>query len=423
MNNVEALLKDIPIPRLFAVKQSFNEDKLEDIPAEVRKELNREEITTLIVPGMRIAIAAGSRGVANTALVIKEIVKFLKEHGADPFVFPAMGSHGGAIAEGQLEILHGYGIREDYVGCPVLATMETVEIGKLDDGLPIHINRLAAEADGIVIVNRIKAHTAFHGKYESGVMKMITIGLGAQKGAEICHKEGILHLGPNVEKFAFATLEHTKIMFGVGLVENAYDETAIIRVMTKEQIPVEEPALLDIAKENMSRILIDEVDVLIIDYIGKDISGEGMDPNVSGRWIVPGIIGGINAKRIGILDITDATLGNVVGLGMSDVCSKRVVEKMSRETTYPNSLTSTVTDLCRIPMYFDNHKQTIQAAIKMTPGVYPENITMIRISHTLDLDTIWVSENLREVVEKHERMEIMGNATSLVFDENNDLFE
>ena len=423
MGSVSNMLKDIPIPRMVAVRQNFDTEKLEDVAAAVRAELDRDEVKAKIHPGMTIAITAGSRGIDNLALVIKEVVAFLKEQGAEPFVIPAMGSHGGSMAEGQKAVIAEYGVTEDYVGCPVKATMEVKEIGRLDDGRPILINRLAAEADGIISLNRIKAHTAFRGRYESGVMKMLTIGLGCQAGAEVCHRQGILNLGPNVEKFAFGILKNANVILGVGLIENAYDKTVRVRVMTKEQIPEEEPVLLDYAKSKMAKIMIDHVDAMIVDYIGKNISGEGMDPNVGGRWIVPTIKGGIDATRIGILDLTDETLGNFVGLGMADTCSKRVVDKLSTDNTYPNSLTSTVTELCKIPMYFANHKETIQATIKMVPAKQPEEVTMIRIGSTLAMDVIWVSENLIDEVKKIPGMEIIGEPEELVFDENGDLFK
>ena len=421
MGAIHDMLKDIPIPRMVEVRQLFDHDHLEDVPGEVRRELSRKEVTDKIQPGMRIAITAGSRGIDHLALIIREVVSFLKEQGASPFVIPAMGSHGGSTAEGQLAIVHEYGVTEEYVGCPVVATMDVTQIGELDDGRPIFINRLAAEADGIISLNRIKAHTAFRGNYESGVMKMLTIGLGCQHGAEVCHRQGILNLGPNVEKFAFGILKNANVLLGVGIIENAYDQTAMVRVMTKEEIPKMEPELLKIAKSRMACLKLPQVDVLIVDRIGKDISGEGMDPNIAGRWIVPTIQGGIQASRIGILDITDKTLGNVVGLGMADTCSKRVVERMSRENTYPNSLTSTVTCLCKIPMYFDTQKETIQATIKMTPGKAPEEITMIRIRETLAMDTIWVSENLLPTIRGMRDMEILGLPEELAFDENGDL--
>lgn len=422
MGAIHELLRDVPIPRMAAVRQVFDSDHIEDIPGEMRRELSREAVRAEIRPGMRIAITAGSRGIDHLAVIIRELVSFLKEQGALPFVIPAMGSHGGATAEGQLAIVHEYGVTEEFVGCPVLATMEVVKIGELDDGRPIFINRLAAEADGIISLNRIKAHTAFRGSYESGVMKMLTIGLGCQQGAEVCHRQGILHLGENVEKFAFGILKNANVLLGVGIIENAYDQTAVIRVMTGEEIPTVEPELLKLAKARMACLKLPQVDVLIVDRIGKDISGEGMDPNIAGRFIVPTIQGGIQATRIGILDITEKTLGNVVGLGMADTCSKRVVERMSREATYPNSLTSTVTSLCKIPMYFDTQKETIQATIKMTPGKAPEEITMIRIRDTLSMDTIWVSENLIPAVENMPDMQLLTEPEALQFDADGNLF-
>ena len=422
MGAIHELLRDVPIPRMAAVRQVFDSDHIEDIPGEMRRELSREAVRAKIRPGMRIAITAGSRGIDHLAVIIRELVSFLKEQGALPFVIPAMGSHGGATAEGQLAIVHEYGVTEEFVGCPVLATMEVVKIGELDGGRPIFINRLAAEADGIISLNRIKAHTAFRGSYESGVMKMLTIGLGCQQGAEVCHRQGILHLGENVEKFAFGILKNANVLLGVGIIENAYDQTAVIRVMTGEEIPAVEPELLKLAKARMACLKLPQVDVLIVDRIGKDISGEGMDPNIAGRFIVPTIQGGIQATRIGILDITEKTLGNVVGLGMADTCSKRVVERMSREATYPNSLTSTVTSLCKIPMYFDTQKETIQATIKMTPGKAPEEITMIRIRDTLSMDTIWVSENLIPAVENMPDMRLLTEPEALQFDADGNLF-
>ena len=217
-------------------------------------------------------------------------------------------------------------------------------------------------------------------------------------------------------------MRNANVILGIGLIENAYDETAMVRVMTKEQIPEEEPRLLQIAKKKMAKIKFDQIDALIIDYIGKDISGEGMDPNIAGRWIVPNIRGGIDATMIGILDITNKTLGNFVGLGMADTCSKRVIEKIDTDSTYPNSLTSTVTNLCKIPMYFDGHNNTIKATIKMVPAKPPEEVTMIRIQSTLALDTIWISENMIKEAKKYQDIEILGEPEELVFDNEGNLF-
>ncbi|NLN72513.1 MAG: DUF2088 domain-containing protein [Thermoplasmatales archaeon] len=418
MSHIREMLHDIPIPSFLKVKQDINRETVPDCTAKVLSELNRSEITQLIRPGMSIAITSGSRGVDNIACITKTLVEFLQGMGAFPFIIPAMGSHGGSTAEGQRAILTEYGITEEAMGCPVRATMETVKIGTIDESdEPIFIDRYAAEADGIVVVNRVKPHTAFRGTYESGLMKMITIGLGKQKGAEVCHREGILRLGPNMEKFAFAILERANILFGIGTMENSLDQTYDVFALTKSEIPTLEPMYLDKARALMGSIMIPSVDILIVDEIGKDISGEGMDPNISGRWIVPTIKGGINSKIVAVLDLTKETLGNGVGIGMADVCTKKAARKVDVENTYPNSLTSTVTSLCKIPMYFDTDRLTIQAAIQMTWGKKPEEVTIVRIKNTMELGEIYVSENLKEQVSATEGMHIVTEPFSLTFDE------
>ncbi len=423
MGSVNDMLREIPIPKLVKVRQTFDKACLSDVASTVQNELRRDAISRLVKPGMSIAITAGSRGVNNIDVIIREIASFLKEKGAYPFIIPAMGSHGGSTAQGQTAILREYHITGESMGCPVRATMETVKIGEMDDsGEPILIDRYAAEADGIVVVNRIKAHTAFRSTYESGLMKMMTIGLGKQAGAEVCHRAGIMDLGKNVERFAFGILKNARILFGMGSVENAFDKTAIVKALTKEEIPIEEPNLLAQAKSMMSRIKFDKVDVLVVDEIGKNISGEGMDPNIAGRWIVPNIKGGIETKMVAVLDLTDETLGNSVGLGMADVCSKRAMRKVDTDNTYPNSLTSTVSSLCKIPMYFDNHSYTIKAAVKMVWGTPPPAVTMIRIKNTLELEYIYISDNLVELARQDPTLEIVSEPQELVFNENGDLF-
>ncbi len=422
LNCVNALLENIPLARMVPVEQSFDPGCLENVSQSIREELRRPGIADTVKPGMRIAITAGSRGIADMPAAVKEVAAFLKNAGAHPFVIPAMGSHGGASAQGQEAILAAYGITAETVGCPVRATMDVQKIGVLDDGRPILIDRYAAEADGIVVINRVKAHTAFRARYESGVMKMMTIGLGKQSGAEVCHSEGILQLGPNVEKFARGILKNARILFGLGIVENAYDKTAMVRAMTAAEIPEVEPLLLDEAKRRMARFFLDEVDVLVVDQIGKDISGEGMDPNITGRWIVPNIRGGIQATRVAVLDLTEESLGNSVGLGMVDVCSRQAADKVNADMTYPNSLTSKVPLLCAIPMTFDNHRYTIKAAVKMVPGKAPEEVTMIRIRDTLHMSRIEVSENLLNRIENHPNMRVIGPAAELPFNADGNLF-
>ena len=423
VGKVSDMLKDIPIPKMVRIRQNFDASQIEDIAATVREELSRDALISAVKPGMSIAITAGSRGVNNIALIIREIAEILREKGAIPFIIPAMGSHGGSLAENQRAIVEGYGITAEYTGCDIKASMETVQIGvREDNGRPIFIDKFAAEADGIVVVGRVKPHTSFRWKYESGVMKMMTIGLGKQRGAEACHYEGMDTMGYNVEMFARGILKNANILFGVGIVENAYDKTAIIKAMTPQEIPELEPGLLETAREKMARIMFDKLDVLLVDEIGKNISGEGADPNVTGRFSAPCCQGDIEVKRFAVLDITEESHGNGMGLGMADLCSQRVFNKFDREMSYPNALTSRYSSLCAMPMVFENHKVTIQAAIQMLLATEPQDATVVRIKNTLKLGEIEISENLLELARQNPNIEILGEPHELVFDENGDLF-
>lgn len=415
MSVVNGLLEEIPIPKMVTVKQLFDTEKIENIEETLQTQLESLDLDS-IKPDMSIAITAGSRGIANLPTIVKGVADFLKSYGAKPFVIAAMGSHGGATKQGQLDVLHHYGITEESVGCPVCATMDVARVDQLDDGQVVYMNRLAYDADGIVVINRIKPHTSFRANYESGVMKMMAVGLGCQKGAESCHRQGIAQLGYHVEAFATSILQNTNVLFGVGLVENAYDQTALIQAMKPDEIPKMEPELLKIAKKKMAKLQFDQVDVLIVDEIGKNISGEGMDPNITGRFAVPNMDGGIKSKMLCVLDLTEETLGNAVGLGMADVCTEKAAMKMDRNATYPNSLTSTVTPLCRIPMYFDNDTLTVQAAIKMVYGRSPEDVTVIRIKDTLSMETIEISESLLAAASEKSTIEILGTPQKMKLD-------
>ncbi|MFV0414590.1 MAG: lactate racemase domain-containing protein, partial [Oscillospiraceae bacterium] len=300
-NVVTKLCEPVKLPRMVKIRQRFDETHLtpEEIPGIVRRQLARPEIEKGILPGMQVAITCGSRGVANVALITKAIADFVKERGAFPFVFPAMGSHGGATAEGQRKILEGYGVTEEFVGCPIRATMETVEIGRLEDGMPVYMDKYAHDADAIILSGRIKAHTAFRGPHESGLMKMAVIGMGKQHGAETVHESGFINMGALMPRVAKVVLGHANVVAAVGMIENAFDQTYKIAALTKEEIWTEEPKLLLEAKSKMGRIWFDAIDELVVDRIGKDISGDGMDPNVTGRFAcADSASGGIQVKRI-----------------------------------------------------------------------------------------------------------------------------
>ncbi len=404
MSVVSEILRNVVIPPMAPVSQKFSSEKIDDVKAAMEEELKKPEIKNRIRPQMKIAIGVGSRGISNYSLIIKTIVDVLKKYGAEPFVVASMGSHGGASIEGQTEILKGYGITEENIGCPLKIGTETKVIGEVQ-GLPVQIDAYAAEADGIIIVNRIKPHTAFMGPYESGLMKMMAIGLAKQHGADYCHSKGFGKMAEMVPMFGKAIVQHANILFGVALVENSYDETCIIRAILGEEIEKEEPELLKIAKRNFSHILLPKADVLIVHEIGKNISGDGMDPNVSGTFATPYAHGGIDVQRVAVLNITEESHGNTIGWGMADVSTQKAFDKFDRDKTYPNTLTCRVTQVSKIPMIFDNDEECIKAAIKTCADVDMEHMKIIYIKNTLHMKKIMISEALVKEAENTENME------------------
>ena len=421
MGVVSELVKDIQLPKMAKVRQVFSRERIEDVPTAVRAELAKEGIVKTIKPGMCIAITGGSRGVANIAVILKEIAAFVKEQGGHPFIIPAMGSHGGATAEGQLEVLCSYGITEAFCDCPIRATMDTVQIGSTAEQHPVFIDKYAAEADGIIVVNRIKPHTCFRGPYESGLMKMMAIGLGKQKGADVCHEAGFKHMARMVPLFANTIIANSNILFGLATLENPFDETCKICSMAKGEIPEKEPALLREAKSLMPKILLDQTDVLIVDKIGKNYSGDGMDPNITGTFCSPYATGGIKAQRVVVLDLSDETHGNAVGMGMADVSTQRLFEKADLEKTYPNGFTSTIVSNVKIPVLLKNDKEAIQAAIKICNGIDKSRTKIIRIANSLHIEYIYISEALLEIARTIPGIEILEEPQAFVFDDQGNL--
>jgi hypothetical protein len=421
MTTIDRLLDSIPIPRIVKVRQWFERPKIDDVESELCSRLRERGVLSKVKENQRIAITVGSRGISNQPLLVKTLVEEIKKAGGDPFLIPAMGSHGGATAEGQRDMLIGMGFEESYIGAPIRATMEVVQIGTSEDNLPVCIDRYAHEADGIVVINRIKPHVAFRGKYESGLVKMITIGLGKQKGADICHDLGFGQMEKNLLAIARITLKEANILFAIGLLENAYHETCRIEVLLADEIEREEPALQEESKRLMPRLPFDSLDVLIIDEIGKDISGTGFDTNIVGRYHTPYASGGPNITRIAALDVTDISHGNASGLGILDFTTQRAFEKFVFEQTYPNSLTSTVPTTVKIPMVLKNDRQTIQAAIKTCNILKKEEVRLVRIKNTLSLGEIEVSDTLLNEVKGRSDLEIQGELYSFGFDKEGNL--
>ncbi|MCE4048600.1 lactate racemase domain-containing protein [Bacillus sp. Au-Bac7] len=422
MGILEELLKDIPVPKMAKVKVSFDDSKIDDLGSVLMKKLQSEQIVKNIKSGMEIAVAVGSRGLDRITELTAVTVKFLKGLGAKPFIVPSMGSHGGATAEGQRAVLEHLGISKESVGAEIRSSMEVEQVGKLANGLPVYVDKYALQADGIVVINRIKPHTAFRGPVESGIMKMISIGLGKQKGAEACHQMGFKYMAENVPAMAKVIMKKTPFLFGVATVENAFDKIATMEVLTPEEVIETEPALQIKAKSLLPKLFFDQLDVLVIDEIGKNISGDGMDPNITGRYPTPYASGGPDVNKMVVLDVTPQSEGNANGVGTADFTTQRLLNKMDREGTYANGLTSTVVAPTKIATTLPNDKMALQAAVKTCNILNFHDVKLVRIKNTLVLSEIEVSESLLEYVNNHPNMEQITGLYEVPFNEQGNLF-
>ena len=403
------------LPPMARVRQLFKRHGIDDVAQAVTDELARPEIKAKVKPGAKIAVGVGSRGVANIDIAVRALISGLKAQGADPFIFPAMGSHAGGTAEAQAGLLAGYGVTEDAMGAPIRATMDTIVVTELVEGTAIHMDRFAHEADGVVLINRVKPHTSFRGPVESGVIKMMIIGMGKINGATAIHSgHAISDFGEVLPRAAGALMEHIPFLFGIGMVEDAHDDTAIVEAMSAETLISREPQLQSRAKELIARIFIDDIDVLVIDEIGKEISGAGCDPNVTGYRNTVGFELP-RVKKMVILDLSDATKGNATGLGAADVITHRLLSRVDFAATYANTVTSTYLEGARIPIPMKTGQDAVRLAVKTLIGVQPENARIVRIRNTLKLEEIQVSAPLLEEVRLEERMEILAEPSKVVF--------
>lgn len=416
-------MEEVPIPGMCRVRQRFDRDGISDVAAVLREKLNDEKLKARIRPGMRVVLTGSSRQIANMPLILKKLAAFVRAQGGEPCIIPAMGSHGGATAEGQKALLEGYGITEDYCGCPILSSMETVRVGQLPDGDEVRMDRFAHEADAVIVVGRIKAHTAFRGTYESGLVKMMSIGMGKRAGADSLHRAGFGKMGERLPLYAKVVFDNCNVIFGVAPIENEFDQTCRIEVIPAEEIFDQEPELLRYAKSRLPRILLPETDVLIVGEIGKNFSGSGMDPNVTGTFGTPYATGGIQKQRVVVLDLSEQTHGNFIGLGMADTTTKRAFEKLDTNAAYFNMLTSTVLCVGKIPMVLEDDKLAIQAALKTLTQVDRDHIRMVYLKNTLSLETIMVSEALLEQVRGRDDMEILEQPHPLSFDSEGRLLD
>lgn len=418
---VRELSYDAPFPRLIPVRREIDAPQERDPAAAAHQQL--EQIRDRITPGMSVAITAGSRGIHDIAVVIKAAGEWLRAAGAEPFIVPAMGSHGGATAEGQRGVLRHLGITEESMGMAIQATMDTVELGRCPDGPMVHLDANAARADAILVVNRIKAHTDFHGEVESGLAKICAIGLGKHKGAAGIHVYGSAGLARWVPEVARRIIATGKILGGLAIIENAFERTARVAFVDADNIAGDgEKALFQESRQLMGSLPFDELDVLVVDELGKDKSGSGLDTNVIGRMMIRGTEEFERPRivNISVHDISAASEGNAVGLGLADFIPFRVLKKLDLNKMYVNAVTSGIGGVQRaqIPLAFRTDRDTIAAALQMCGRADVENARVVRIHDTLDTVHMLVSESLRDELGD---LTILGEPEPMQFDEDGNL--
>ncbi|MDA0709747.1 MAG: lactate racemase domain-containing protein [bacterium] len=404
-------------PNMFRLRQHFDAPRVHDVALAVREEIARMKPATMIKPGETVAITAGSRGVANIHIIIKTVVEEMQAIGAKPYIVPAMGSHGGGTAEGQAGVLAGYKITEETMGCPIKSSMEVIQIGISDFGMPIYFDKNASEADHVVVVNRVKPHTGFAGEIESGLMKMMLIGLGKHKGASVYHRAIIHHSFDTIVKLVGKVVrKEMPIRFGVATLENGYDETAEIKAILADDFEEEEKKLQVKAKKWCPSLPFEDVDLLIIDEMGKDMSGAGMDTNVIGRkrndrrameGETPRVL------RIFVRDLTEGTHGNATGIGLAEFTTQRLVDKIDYHATYTNVITGQHVSAGAVPLHFKTDREVLDVALESIGLIEPENARVVWIKNTLDVGEIEASEAYLAQVELRDDLEVISDVRPL----------
>jgi len=411
-------------PRLFLVRQHFPDRRILDVAAEVQRQLQDSSFAARLRPGSRLAIGVGSRGIANIATIVRATAEFWKSQGIQPFVFPAMGSHGAATAEGQADVLAHYGIIEATMGCPVLSSLDVVPLGKTPEGIQTYMDRNAYESDGVMLAGRVKWHTDFAGKIESGLFKMMAIGLGKFAGAKNYHTHAYkLGLENTIRSIGRTVLESGKVLGGLAILEDANHNTAKLEAVPVENMERREEELLALAKSWMGRIPAD-LDLLVIDEIGKNISGAGMDSKVVNR----SVLGDYNPwpdtpriERIFVRDLSDLSYNNAVGIGMADVVTDRLVNRVDWTPTRINSLTASTPSAIRVPIHFATDRECLEAIAPTVGKFEMRDLTIGWIRNTMELSRLAMSENLRTRIERNPMLEIVGPAREMEFDESGDL--
>lgn len=404
--------RNVKVPEMIKVRQNFKDDRIDDVAARIKEIIAEDKFSSMIHPGQRVAVAVGSRMIDRIQIIVKQVVDELKARGAEPFIVTAMGSHGGGTPEGCRRILEDFGITEESVGAPIRAEMDVVRLGAIEGGIDVYMDKNAYEADMTILINRIKPHTEFTGRYESGICKLSTIGLGRHVGCTSLHKGGTLNFDKIIPQAAKLVFDKGNVGFAIGIIENAYDKVKLLEGMTKDEIFDREPELLKIAKASMPSIGIPEIDILVIGEIGKDISGFGMDPNIVG--LIGPKAEEPSVPKIGkviVLRLSEKSHGNACGIGLADLTTKEVYDNIDFESTYANSFACDGsfgywTEY--IPIVMTDEKEAIAGAIKMLRITEPEKCRIVKIKNTLNLLEMEISDNLKDVVAKDtERFTIL----------------
>jgi hypothetical protein len=390
-------------PKVIKIKQKFKSYKLkENINLTIAQAISEKNIKTKIKPGMSVAVGVGSRGIENLYEIVKNLVDIIKGYGANPFIIPAMGSHGGATSEGQKEILASYGITEERLGIPIKSSMEVVEVARYKETVPIYFDKIAFHADAIIPINRVKIHTDWRGEVESGLLKMLVIGFGKHKGATEIHSLGMDNFHKVIPEVGSIIINKVPIIFGVACIEDAYDQTAEIKVLMPEEFCTQEKNMLKRSKEIMAKINIPQIDVLVIDEIGKDISGDGIDPNIIGRFRgkQKNDVKGPNVEQVVILGLSKRTHGNANGMGYADIITKELFDSIDFTSTYINAITARDLFGVKVPLTANSDKEAIGLALNIIKK-RASDVRLVRIKNTLKLSEILVSETIyKEIKDK-----------------------
>ena len=413
------------LPRMVRLRQTFEATRVNDIPSEVERQLATLNLGQQVKPGQTVAITAGSRGIANIAIIIKAACDHVRRIGGKPIIVPAMGSHGGGTAEGQRQIVEGYGVTEAFTGAEIRASMETVIVDTTPQGIPVHFDKHAFGCDHVLVVGRIKPHTGFVGPVESGLHKMMLIGLGKHEGAKIYHR-AILDYSflEIIRAVADVVLKKCKVIGGLGVVENAYDETGLIAAVAPNDFFTRESELLTLAKKWLPRLPFANTQLLIIDEIGKNISGTGMDTNVIGRKYndhAATANDDVSVKRIFVRGLTEATHGNATGIGIAEFTNTRTINQVDRRITAINCLTGGHPVAAMLPIAFDTDREVIEAALPTLGLVEPANAKVVQIANTLHLGEVLVSEAYLPEIAQRPDLAIIDGPFDMPFDADGNL--